>query len=335
MPKLLIKLTPLDPYFLGGEHIFEKGDGNKHYFIKSLDTPSQTTLFGALRYIGVKNPAKGFVPNDDTGNIGESSYKINCPPGKCFGKIDSISPLYLLDKDGAFWIPTPFDHEVACACHKEYSVYTRFEEYSDSIPTVNGQRRFPKSYNAKDGHVDSWLCLRDRRIRSDLFESITHVGVNKQNTDKAFFKKAYKRLKDNFCFAFFADVKTGFVLYQSVVYLGQGKSGFQVEFIENVDVPKIPSDLIRPEIVYAQSDIYYTGDIQKLYSDCQFVSVKTRTHRIFEKDYRNRTNSAVVQLMQAGSVFWPNDAAKFEGRLQDLHAAVAGLNHIVIGGNSK
>ena len=337
MSKLLIKLTPLEPYFLGGERIFEKGDGNKHYFIRSMDTPSQTTLFGVLRYICLKNPAARESRPGGVIGIGKTGYRIDSPSEEGFGKIRGISPLYLLDKSGAYWMPVPFDHVVSCDCSKELlQVYTRFEDYSDPIQTVRGKRRFPEKYNGKNGVTNGWLCIENRRVRSDLFTGITQIGINRKNTDKALFKKEYKRLENGFCFAFFADVAEDFSTPQRVAYLGQSKSPFGVEVSPDAVEPEIPNDLLRPGIAYAQSDIYYTGDIQTLYNSCQFICTQTRDYKIFAESYlnRNKDRDRVVKLIRAGSVFWPNDPATFRAAIQNDHAAIAGFNKIFIGGDA-
>lgn len=57
MPNYLIKLRPLEPYFFGGERTFGFGQMSgqiQKYYIVSEKTPSQTTLFGTLRYIILK-----------------------------------------------------------------------------------------------------------------------------------------------------------------------------------------------------------------------------------------------------------------------------------------
>lgn len=342
MPKWLIKLTPLGPYFFGGERIFEKEDGNKYYFIRSLETPSQTTLFGALRYIGIKEPSSNYaLSEDDKKNIGERSYRLNSKGNgekkEEFGRIKGISPLYLMDSNNDFWVPTPFDHKVPC------STYSPFEEYSDEmVQTTHGQRRFPLCYNAKNGIADSWLCLNDKQVRDDLFEGVPQVGIDKQNIEQAFFKKEYKRLKKSFCFAFFAEVKENFELYQNIVYLGQGKSPFCVECYKDKEEPEFPKELLKSGIIYARSDIYYEGNIQELYNSCQFVCTKTRPHRIFKTNYLNRDGSNVVQLLKAGSIFWPNaeclkedSATVFEKRIINSHAAIVGFNQIIIGGKEQ
>lgn len=54
MAKYLIKLTPLEPYFFGGERTFGFGKNTKQkqpYYIVSEKVPSQPTLFGTLRYL--------------------------------------------------------------------------------------------------------------------------------------------------------------------------------------------------------------------------------------------------------------------------------------------
>ena len=113
--KKLIKLTPLEPYFFGGERIFEIDDNNKHYFIRSLDTPSQTALFGVLRFLGC-NPINGKILGpDDTENVGDKSFDLAkgiTESTQSFGRIERISPLYLIDNKGNYYIRTPFDHNV-------------------------------------------------------------------------------------------------------------------------------------------------------------------------------------------------------------------------------
>jgi len=343
MPKLLIKLTPLEPYFFGGERIFEIGDGNKHYFIRSLDTPSQTTLFGALRYIGIKDPAKGFCLNDDDrSNVGGSSFKLNDSEVTGFGRINGISPLYLFSEDSGFLIRTPLDHIVKCAENNANEYYAPFTEYTKAIETPGGVRFLPKDYKAKDGLADSWLALKSRRIYDGLFEKIVQVGVNKKEPKEGFIKKEYKRLRDKFSFAFFADADENYKPYNSIVYLGQGKSPYRAEWSWDTGEPEIPEDLIRSDFAYAQSDTYYPDEISVLYGACKFVCVKTRDFRVFYTDYEAGSVTARfnkggnIQLIQAGSVFWPNAPGAFADEIRkNKHAAIAGFNQIIIGGRAQ
>ena len=345
MKTLLIKLTPLEPYFLGGERIFEINDGNKHYFIRSLDAPTQTTLFGALRYLGIKNPSTDFsLDADDIDNVGGSSYRLNDDSIKSFGKITSISPLYVFSEEEGYLIRTPLDHRVKCSCGElANDVYKPFSDYSGPvIKTSTGERCFPLDYSAKQGLADSWLALRSRKIHNDLFKGTTQIGIkkNKENEDdeKSLFKKEYKLLKDGFCFAFFAEVKKGFISHDRVVYLGQGKSPFKAECKDNPEKPTIPTDLLRSGMVCAQSDIYYKGDVKNLYKYCKFVNASTRDFRVFYTDYSKASAVADrysklgnMKLIKSGSVFWPNNIKSFTEQIKNEHAATAGFNQIIIG----
>jgi len=346
----MIKLTPLEPYFFGGERIFEFEGNNKHYFIRSLDTPSQTTLFGALRYIGIRNPEKGFrLDNEDKANIGSDSFRINDVEKNNFGKIVSISPLFLFGENEGFLIKTPLDHQSKCECGKfENAEYTPFEKYSESVQTVNGMRCFPLEYDAKVGLANSWLSLKNRSVFTNLFHSVTRVGIDKIQTEKAFFKKEFRQLESGFSFVFFAEVKEGFKPFQNVVYLGQGKSPFKVEWLEDEEEPVVPSKLFRKGMLYAQSDIYVKKAAQLtcgIYEKCKFVCAETRDFRVFYTNYdraatvTNRfQKSGNIQLIQAGSMFLPRDdeVNTVASEIQDTyeHAAKAGFNKIIIGGNA-
>ena len=343
MTKWLIKLTPLEPYFFGGERIFDMNttdeEKNKHYYIRSLNVPSQATLFGALRYMCIKNLAKGFyLDAEDKLNIGSSSYKLNDTSNSNFGKIKGISPLYLYHRAYGFLIRTPFDHKTKDPNGNVNEFYTSFKDYSGPISTSRGERRLPKDYKAKDGLADSWLILNSNKIYANPFDSFTKIGIDRANREKSFFKKEYKQLKPGFSFAFFANLEENFEPFHNLIYLGQGKSIFRVEWSLEQE-PNIPANLIRDGMLYAQSDLYYKDDIVALYNECKFVCVQTRDFRVFYTDYNKSTlvssrfqKGKNIPLIQAGSIFWPNEQDNFIAKISDSHASIAGFNQIVSGG---
>jgi len=353
MPKFLIKLTPLEPYFFGGEHIFEIGGNNKQYFIRSLDTPSQTTLFGALRYIGINNPSKNFhLKEEDKKNIGDFGFKIDDKSINDFGKIECISPLYITDQEDNFLIRTPFDHKIkgeeqeSDGERKPNKIYSPFKKYCGPVHTVDdGKRFFPMDYTAKDGLANSWMSIRERAIYDDLFRGHEKIGINKKQKENGFFKREYKTLKQGFSFAFFAETKDGFEPQNEILYLGQGKSLFKADWdTENSEILgkiAIPDDLIGEKMVYAQSDLYVPENIHVLYNDCEFVCVKTRDFSVFTTDYRRATivtdrfqKGKNIKLIQAGSMFRTNNVSGFKEKIQNSHVEIAGFNKI-IGGKVK
>ncbi|MDR3259723.1 MAG: type III-B CRISPR module-associated protein Cmr3 [Fusobacteriaceae bacterium] len=343
MAKKLIKLTPLEPYFLGGERIFEINDGNKHYFIRSLETPSQTTLFGALRFLGIQKVSNTkTLSEEDKANIGNNSFDLEVEH-QSFGRINSISPLYLIDNDNKFYVRTPFDHK-AGSFDERTETYTAFE-FADKKITDRGERLFPKKneFNAKDGVADSWMSLDGSTVLCNLFEGVVKVGIDKSKKKKAFVKKEYKRLKKGFSFAFFADVDSNFKFYQNEIFLGQGKSSFSVTVDECKELTNdILAAKLRSDMVYAQSDIYCSGDPWKM---CLFSAIETRDFRVFTTKYEQQSSLEQYQkhdnhikLIRAGSVFIPKegDIDKFRDIIENYaHAKIAGFNQIIIGGTKK
>jgi CRISPR-associated protein Cmr3 len=335
MPKLLIKLTPLEPYFLGGERIFEKGDGNKHYFIRSLDTPAQSALFGVLRYLLIEKPGSAadfgkryeqYRAKRENGEFKREfrGFALNRPE-VAFENIKGISPLYIVDKSGCFFAPAPFDHISGNIHYKPF-------EFGCEVETVNGGRKFPLDYNAKKGIANGWMALDGKkRILTDLFEPVVQVGINRVTEEQGFFKKEYKRLKNGFSFAFFADISCP--IYERIVYMGQGRSSFRTE-CEECEEPQFPTNCFAGNIAYAHSDVYFEGDIRALYRKCSFVAAKTRSHRMFRDSYLDRTDSSATQLIQAGSVFVTEMPEQFCDELKNEHAAIAGFNKILVGGKA-
>ena len=232
MSNYLVKFTPLEPYFFGGEKSLVFGDSKKgklnSYFIRSNEQPSQTTLLGALRYCCIDNIRKDY--EFDPKIIGADSFQIDASQKQSFGVIQAISPLFLicdaaneLESTGIY-IKTPFDH-----IQKEDEKYTPFKDYF-GIETEHGIRLLTSDFNAKNGITDSYINLTNEKVRSDLFLSDIRTGINKRAKDEGLFKKEHKMLKEGFSFAIYAEIERE--MQNRVVYLGQKKSAFSVVFIK-------------------------------------------------------------------------------------------------------
>jgi hypothetical protein len=353
----LIKLTPLEPYFFGGERVFEFGEENRHYFIRSMDAPSQTTLFGALRFIG-KQKTNYNLDEAEKQRIGSESYCLT-ERSQNFGEIKRISPLYILDEKERFLARTPFDHKImretesSNTASREFNTrYTHFSDYSTQMFTTHGKRCFPTDYVAKDGVADNWISLPDGDIVNDLFANTEHVGINRRLNENGFFKREYKIFSNKYrgsSFAFFAEVGPDYQAENHEVFLGQNKSPFYSEIIDwNKSDSQIPdlSPLIREGMAYAQSDIYYPN-IEELYKTCDFVCVQTKSFRVFTTVYNKSSafdgyarsrfkKGEIIMLVKAGSVFMPRNPTDFKKSIEsNLHAVKAGFNQIIIGGSKQ
>lgn len=319
--KYLVRLRPLEPWFFGSDRTFPHADRQGQraggYFIRSLETPAQTTLFGALRYLMLED--KGWPV--DSNRIGEKSYSL-IAEDQTFGLIHGISPLYLLQGEDSFFIPAPLDHDNTLAYHpfKEYDIYE----------TNHGTRRYPNGYDEKSAFQGGWLCLGCNAIHTDLFESEERVGVAINKCDESFFKKEYKRFKHkDFCFAFFAKLSAKFP--QQVVYLGQGRCAFEAT-CEQVAEPA--AICFAHDIAYAQSPVY-VQDVQALYDCCEFVCASPVSSRSVATDdgkKRLEVGGELLRLIAPGSVFILRDPKRFKELLQNKQPRTAGFNYVIYKG---
>ena len=341
MPRYLITLRPLEPYFFGGERTFgfgKKGGQIQKYYIKSERVPSQTTLFGTLRYIILKQE-KALLGEDKAGRsaelVGAESFsfeKALSNKQQAFGIITHISPLFLTyaDKREVEWlVPTPYNHK---HCDKDSSKEKYIPYKMTPLPIESGDdfTIFPADYHAKTGYYGGYTALSDLHIVSDndIFLTDTRTGINAHRTentsngienDGSFFKKERKMLKEGFSFAFIADIAEnhGLQCETGIVFMGQDKSPFSYEIQETGDnLTKHVQDAfqkadIQKHFLYALSDIMpVNGDLFPQNVHMSYYMADTKMMRNLEtnlmvKDYYSRlTKQKLYKLMRAGAVFF-------------------------------
>ncbi len=341
--KILIKLTPLEPFFFGNEKSFAYGETRRQragsYYSVSDDLPSQTTLFGVLRYMGIKEKKVNYsLSENDISNIGNESFDLT-KEGQSFGRIISISPLYLTDQNNQFYIKTPLNHKNGS------EKYTPFTEYRE-VQTSAGMKLLPEDYDAKAGIASSFVCLSDGVVVTDVFSSVEKVGINTAQKEDAYFKKKYKLL-NGYSFSFFAEVEEGFPeITDQVVFLGQGKSAFEAKVLSDIEEPNFSIILEKLEkhpcpVALALSDIYIKQDILQLYELCNFAMISNKGYRVFSTNYergvaqikRFNKSKDYINLIEAGSVFLISDKDKFQVAIDNDHAKKAGFNYVLMGGN--
>lgn len=334
--KFLIKLKPLEPYFFGTDRSFSYGDtkiqleGN--YFIESSNIPNQTTLLGLVRYLGIREVKNNFyLSEEDKMNIGEESFDFS-KEKQCFGKIHKISPLYLIDKNDELYIRTPFDHRVGSM---EYNPYKEYEDIQTNI----GDKKIPVNYNVKNGITFSYMNVSSKKIVNfdELFEEKVRVGICIVSKEEAYFKKKYKMLNPDYAFAFFVEADDDFFIKESLVFLGQGKSTFQVQIIHDIKEPDI-SILLRKDIVYVQGDLLLEKASDSVIETCEFSMIETKDYRGYITNYQANTHKArfkksniKYRLITAGSIFKISDVAQIENKLKNEKLEAIGLNIIVKG----
>lgn len=350
----LLTLTPREPYFFGNEKSFtypgQKNGGQygNKYFIRSEKMPSQSTVFGAVRYLMIPNKSSEY--HYDAAElekvIGAESFDAD-KSDQTFGQIERISPIYLCHtKDGVqrLLIPTPFNHRVHTGSGDQKvknNHYTPFCDYK-KINTSNDKRLYANDYSAKDGITDSFTAIDDGMLydSDSLFSTTVRVGINRSVSEDGFFKKEYICLKEGFSFAVYLTLSDGAALPEAstTVFLGQNKSAFTVNAVEATDNSEqaIKSLLTKGKyngttVVYCQSDIFAEHGA---FSDALFSVIKTKTYRPFKTAMGRVTKGVdLYSLIAAGSVFLlPDDigASEIEERVAKPNALVAGYNKILI-----
>ncbi|MDR1441038.1 MAG: hypothetical protein LBJ02_01370 [Bifidobacteriaceae bacterium] len=325
----LIKLTPLEPYFFGGERTFHYAGVNEtgnSYFIRSLDWPTQTTLFGTLRYLGNRkkgNGTGGFQRDDEA--IGPDSFNLGVH-GQSFGWIESISPLYLVNDSNEWLVPVPFDHRADELNYSPCGWSKNPTQVTDGSGTR--YRVLPEGLNPKSGLAEGWLNLTSRVVEKTEPESSTAAQTeplarsivrfehssqrasagpapDPDDPDKLLRRRLLKELRKGLSFAFFAELDNRFTPEPSIAYLGQGRRGFAVKVIEEREATEAlaaSSTLVADAVLgaerdippghvlgYALSDVYL--DPARLAECCSFTITKTRPLRGFSTQYGEGSQS--------------------------------------------
>lgn len=356
MKVLKISLKPLEPYFFGNErNLFYEGINAKvqtkatSYFVKSEDTPLQSTLFGVLRYMGIVEKNASFkLSQTDIENIGAYSFQLK-KKGQSFGKIKQISSLYLEDENDELYIRVPADQEQFEESDTE-KIYKGFQTFSENpVATQNGTRYIPK-VNLKEGFFDGYMRVEDGLCvpSSMIFQRIVRTGININEKTDAFFKKEYCFL-NGFRFVFYAEVEDDFPkIKDSYVKMGQGKTAFSVKVTELAGEKYHEKELTgirvsspfptKAEKVVLLSETY-VQDVKELYACCYFVHSDTRDYRAMETVYnaknqrqRYKKQEVLLKLLKAGSVFWvrPDKIEEFIKILDDKEAQIAGFNRYML-----
>ena len=333
MKTYLVTLTPQEPYFFGNEKtfLFEKeenqGQRGNSYYIRSERTPLQSTLMGMMRYILM--PYKDHKhPEQNAPVIGAGSFKIDAE-NQSFGVIKKLSPLFVVN-GGEKYVATPFD------CIADSERYTPFSDYK-TVETNSGKKLVTDEFVAKKGIADSYMKLSDGKTvpSYEIFGKETRVGnikVTSGKNEKGFFKKEYVFLKNNFCFAFYAELDDSAVIPtggKTTAFLGQGKSLFSVSFEEQENnLESEVKKLLPADIHYCLSDVFADSDVLER---CKFAVVETRDYRAYitNPDGRITKDPVLYKLIKAGSVFINSDKEKFDALTQKPNCQIAGFNCIV------
>ena len=328
MNTYLITLKPIDKFFFGKEQTF----GESNYFAQSHYFPQQTQILGMLRReILVQN---GFMTQKKRGEwvdrdydrakkfVGSGRFEISQKKRQELGKIDSLSPIFLLDKNRMLHYPTSKDLGIS------------FNEIDGLVELRLEDGKIYTEKVAKD--IETLLCSANKEhcyVFDNIFKEDTQVGIMKSRTgasnDNAFFRKSSYKLDLDFSFAFVVNLDNEVVLNDSIITLGAEQSSFKMEVIK--DAPLCQN--YKQEIVSIHkadsvdklvllSDTYIDQSSADIFSKAAFaisegVAVRTINSKVTKKEkdvdltkYRFK-KSITYNFFKQGTVFYnPKEALK-------------------------
>ncbi|MEM4260568.1 MAG: type III-B CRISPR module-associated Cmr3 family protein [Candidatus Woesearchaeota archaeon] len=358
----MITLKPLDTFFFGQENKYRKKITDKgystedEYFQKSSYFPQQTTILGMLRYYILL--INGQIPITDKHKaidlIGYKSFHLTTNDIG-YGKIKSISPVFISDLNNSQYYPNPKDYLNG----KDNFCLLRGKMFDNMLKTNMPSNKFFyfESYNEKDG-LDNFLLSFDGKSKlnyDEVFKDVEKIGITKsinaEEKEDAFYKQIAYKLNERFSFAFYAEIDDSYERLPEIytVPMGAEKSAFiisskpiveETDFADRIYITNHNS----PKIVLL-SDSFITDDIFKL---CAFSISDTVPFRFLETEVRVNNNnyyysnplkkkegeisrSIRLNLIQRGSVFFFDDInhlEQFEKSLKkEINFRKIGYNH--------
>ncbi|MDO4695791.1 MAG: type III-B CRISPR module-associated protein Cmr3 [Porphyromonas sp.] len=195
MPTYLVRLTPIDKFFFGQKKTF--GNDNANYFVHSSYFPQQTTLLGLLRYqllqIAGNNVFKDnkiAKPRLAEQEIGSQSFTPFATERLRFGKIESISPVFIIDRaTGERFIPMGKRYK------EKEEEKTSYELLS--LSCEEGCPPILEKYDAKVKLKSCWVSLEKGTIipEEKFFTPDERTGIRKDyegsTQDDSFFRQTF------------------------------------------------------------------------------------------------------------------------------------------------
>lgn len=373
-------LKPLDMYFFGGERNFQfdssKNDGKVNYYITSEEMPRQSTVLGTVRFSilqknGLLNDiyygdnaehkekilsANNAKKNQQCELIGERGFSLentDYSVKTSYGKLDSISPVFICKKIGEDeyhrLIPTPLNHNKK----EKPSKYCPLTMQEGFYTELGNNTLLPTDYAAKEGlATGSFIDLDDSSTivdGSEIFEDVELTRIARKEDVDGLFKKKYKKMKSGYSFAFYCKAEENALPTSGIVYMGQEKSPFMLTAVETVQGEEKLKEKIgtlpghkTASVYYALADILLDID-DNLYKDISFSIIQSRQFRTlndtgkYESFRLSRKKSSLYNLVQAGSIFYIEKEK--EEMLQNIvrkdGLIQIGLNHLVKMGGAE
>ena len=348
--KYLIKLTPLDRFFWGGEKTF--GIDNENYFVKSRLFPQQTTVLGMLRQeflmqnniLVQKGDSLELTDKEKAKElVGGKSFSINSEITE-FGKIQSLSPVFITNNNDYLFV-NAFDENLQL-------------EFKNGQMHSNSLHKFIPFYTNYNHKKPPKLELHNQKGDTieinKVFIDSTQVGIKKDykgsTDDDSFFKLKSYSLNKGYSFSLIIEIDKDIKeLKSTFVKMGVSRSVFKMEVEKGFDfeekIPKFTSKTDRIRLVLL-SDAFVADEIHNYYdfANLQTISFRninsslnTKDHYAHPKIESDLYKSEKHNLIKRGSVFYvsKNKLSDFEKLINNKHFRKIGYNYYNIINNSN
>lgn len=309
MSNYLIKLTPIGKFFFGGDMSFQVGNNKNSsfntryssYIIKSEKFPQQTSLLGMLRFLLLRNDSSLFDGYKIIGEvkdlIGEKSFTSNGGNRNNYGKIQDLSPCFLMNGDNIITrLQMDYGLETIDLSAGNLLSYNNNAINLSKIVSGKKDNGDEIKYSAKDGlsirygyvskkengedkvtiYDDSEIFIEDQRI------GISRNIATGKTEDNALYKQVNYRLADDFCFAFYAKINIDDIkpFNNQVVLLGADSSQFVIQ-IEPLKGEEASADYL-PEMSLPSSNVSVNnGYCEVMLTSPTLIDKKTATFADF------------------------------------------------------
>ena len=356
--KQLLQFKPLGKFFFGGSRTF--ADDRQSYYAHSEYFPQQTAILGMLRYEILKlNNALTKSAEEKETIIGTD---FDGTPQKGFGKIKSISPVFILENE-TMWLPAGKDHQFYKDKNdKKKEVYCHLDfDGMANRPAISGfdhkEQLKMRLASYADGTTNGVLS----KDYDCFFQTVSTVGNKKNNEvdagrtkmglddayykdDKLIFKRDKLTYQSKFSFGVWVDCEDDLSTLNKV-FLGR-ETAFEVKIVSTEEClfdtiktqNEIYTDLANAKIVLLNNA--YIADLKNLRENADFIlagdAVPFRYIKspkdngsYFKMPTKEEDSRRSVQryLLERGTVIYPKNLSKIKELLDNQAFQTIGYNH--------
>lgn len=341
MAHYLVKLKPIEHFFFGVEKVGNLGN-RKPYYLETTEFPQQTSILGLLRYILLLKEGKlgkDFSSDPDVIKlIGSDSFPGN--PVTMYGKIKSLSPVFILDNNNMAYFARPQDWEyrfvkkdAGCkVCYGSDENEHKFAPFLDGYNAKDGIEQFLISSKGKS--IPLWY---DDEAKKGVLRKKAKAGNQKKperfldnpNEDEkaeakneAYYKQEFLYMDSKYAYACVVEIDLDDLKdFKTVLPFGGERSSFAISFAPLDNAASVveyyfslqpQNDYLKIELL---SDAYVEQGILSMasFAVCDTIGFRNLTTKTTTENYsrisKNKDDNSAdlsmqLQLLKRGSVLF-------------------------------